>query len=111
MSFVAPEPRDVGCLVVVELGEVFLEEFDGKDACLGEAVHAMVHFEVDPGVADYLVELELVDEFLGDVCKLDVDVLWLVEQGVQIEVLEVHGGKPDVALGENTVDKQFDEFN
>jgi hypothetical protein len=48
---------------------------------------------------------------LGDVCKLDVDVLWPVERSVEIEVLEVHGGKPSVTLGENTVDKQFNKFN
>ncbi len=77
----------------------------------GETVHATAHFEVDPGVAGNLVELVLVDEFLGDVRKLDADVLWSVERGVQIEVLEVHGGKPGVSLGENTVDKQFDKFN
>ncbi len=73
--------------------------------------YATVHFEVDPGVAGNLVELVLVNEFLGDVRKLDVDVHWPVERGVQIEVLEVHGGKPGVMLGENTVDEKFDEFN
>jgi hypothetical protein len=71
----------------------------------------MAHFKVDPGVMGKNVELVLIDEFLGDVRKLDADVLWLVKQGVEIEVLEVHGGKPDVMLGENTVDKQFDKFN
>ncbi len=40
-----------------------------------------------------------------------VDVLWSVERVVQIEVLEVHGGKPGITLGENTVDEQFDKFN
>ncbi len=109
--FVAPKPGGGGCLVVFKFGEAFSEEFVGKDACLGETVHATAHFEVDPGVAGNLVELVLVNEFLGDVRKLDVDVLWLAERGVQIEVLEVHGGKPGITLGENTVDKQFDKFN
>jgi hypothetical protein len=109
--FVAPEPGGGGCLVVVKFGKVVLEKFVGKDACLGETVHAMVHLEVDPGVAGKLVELVLVDEFLGDVRKFDADILWPVERGVEIEVLEVHGGKPGITLGENTVDKQFDEFN
>jgi hypothetical protein len=58
-----------------------------------------------------LVELVLVDEFLGDVCKLDADIIWAVERGFEIEVLEVHGGKPGIMLGENTVDEQFDKFN
>ncbi len=110
MPFVAPEPGGGGCLVVVKFGKAVLEEFVGNDA-LGETVHATAHFKVDPGVAGNLVELVLVNEFLGDICKLDADVLWPVKRGVQIEVLEVHGGKPGVTLGENTVDKQFDKFN
>ncbi len=109
--FVVPEPGGGGCLVVVEFGMAVLEEFVGKDACLGETVHATVHFKVDQGVAGNLIELVLANEFLGDVHKLDADVLWLVERGVQIEVFEVHGGKPGITLGENTVDKQFDKFN
>ncbi len=78
---------------------------------MGETVHATAHLKVDLGVAGKLIELVLVNEFLGDVRKLDADVLWPVEQGVKIEVLEVHGGKPGITLGENTVDKQFDKFN
>ncbi len=108
---VAPEPRGGGCFVVVKIGEVVLEEFVGKDACLGETIHAKAYFEVDPGVAGNIIEFVLVDEFEGDVRKLDVDVLWLVKRGVQIEVLEVHGDKPGITLGENTIDKQFDKFN
>ncbi len=109
--FVVPEPGGGGCLVVVKFDKAVSEEFVGKDACLGETVHAMVHFKVNPGVAGNLVELVLVNEFLGDVQKLDAGVLWLVERGVQIKVLEVHGGKPGVTLEENTDDKRFDEFN
>ncbi len=107
VPFVVPEPGGGGCLVVVKFGKAVSEEFVGKDACLGETVHAAAHFEVDPGVTGKLIELVLVDEFLGDVHKLDADVLWPVKLGVEIEVLEVHGGKPGIMLGENTVDKQF----
>ncbi len=78
----APEPGCGGCFVVVKIGKVVSEEFVDEDACLGETVHATTHFEVDPGVAGNLVELLLVNEFKGDVCKLDADVLWLVEWGV-----------------------------
>jgi hypothetical protein len=88
-----------------------LEEFVGKDACLGESVHATVHLKVDPGVAGKLIELVFMNEFLGDIHKLDVGVLWPVEWSVEIEVLEGNGGKPGITLGENTVDKQFDKFN
>jgi hypothetical protein len=99
--FVAPESGGGGCLVVVKFGKVVLEEFVGKDACLGETVHDAAHFKVDLGVVGNLVELVLVNKFL----------LWPVEQGVQIEVIEVHGGKPGITLGDNTVEEQFDEFN
>ncbi len=88
-----------------------MEKFVGKDACLGETVHATAHLKVDPGVAGKLVKLVLIDEFLGDIRKLDADVLWPVKRGVKIEVLEVNGGKPGITLGENTIDKQFDKFN
>jgi hypothetical protein len=110
VPLVVPEPGGGGCLVVVKFGKAVTEEVVGKDACLGETIHATAHFEVDPGVVGNLVELVIVNKFLGDVCKLDVDVLWPVERDVEIEVLEVHGGKPSVTLGENNVDEQFDKF-
>ncbi len=50
----------------------------------------------DPGVAGNLVELLLLDKLLGDVRKLDADLLWSVKRGVWIEVFEVHGGKPGI---------------
>ncbi len=108
---VAPEIGGGGCLVVVEFVKAVSEEVVSKDACLGETVHATAHFEVDPGVTGKLVELVLVNEFLGDVSELDADVLWPVAQGAEIEVLEVHGGKTSITFGENTVDEQFDKFN
>ncbi len=109
--FVAQEPGGGGCLVVVKFVKAAVEEFVGKDACLGETVHATAHLKVDPGVTGKLIELVLVYKFLGDFSKLDADVLWPVERGVKIEVLEVHGGKPGITLEENTVDEQFDKFN
>jgi hypothetical protein len=111
VPFVAPALEGGVCLVVTKSGKAVSEEFVGKDACLGETLHATVHLKVDPGVTGKLIELVLINEILGDVCKLDANILWPVERGVKIEVLEIHGGKPGVTLGENTVDKQFDEFN
>jgi hypothetical protein len=108
---VRPETGGGGCLVVVEFGKAVSEEVVGKDACLGETVHATVHFKVDLGVTGKLVEVVFVNEFLGNVSKLDADVLWLVEAGVEIEICEVHGGKLSVTLGDNTVDEQFYKFN
>ncbi len=93
VPLVTPETRGGGCLlVVVEFGKAVLDKVISKDACLGETIHATAHFEVDPRVTCKLVELVLNNEFLGDISKLDADVLWPVERGVEIEVLEVHGG-------------------
>ncbi len=111
VPFVAAEPGGGGCNIVVKFGKAFLEEFVGKDACLGETVHATAHFKVDPGVVVNLVKLLLIDEFLGDVRKVDMNVLWLVKRGVQIGVFEKHDGKPGITFGENTVDEKFDEFH
>jgi hypothetical protein len=111
VPLVAPETGGGGCLIVVEFVKAVSEEIVSKDACLGETLHATTHFEVDLGVTGKLIEFVLVNEFLGDVRKLDADVLWLVERGVETEVLEVHDGKPSIMLGENTVDEQFDKFN
>jgi hypothetical protein len=110
-QLVMPVTGGGGCLVVVEFGKAVSEKVVSKDACFGETLHATAHFEVDPGVKGKLVELVLVNEFLGDVSKLDADVLWPVKRGVEIEVLEVHGGKPSTTLGENTVDEQFNKLN
>jgi hypothetical protein len=108
---VMPEPGGGGCLVVVKFGKAVLEEVVSKDACFGETLHATGHFKVDPGVTGKLFEFVLVNEILEDDSKLDADVLWQVKGGVEIEILEVHGGEPSGLLGENTVDKQFDKLN
>ncbi len=63
--FVVPEPGGGGCLIVVKFDKAVLEEFVGKDACLGETIHTTAHLQVDPGVTGKLFELALVDEFLG----------------------------------------------
>ncbi len=57
VPFVVPELGGGGCLVVFEFGKVVSEEFVGKDACLGETVHATAHFKVDPGVREILLSL------------------------------------------------------
>ncbi len=45
VPFVAPESGGGGCLVVVEFGKAVSEEFVGKDACLGETVHATAYLK------------------------------------------------------------------
>jgi hypothetical protein len=81
VPLVMPKTRGGGCFIVVESGKAVSEEVVPKDACLGGTI-AMAHFKVDQGVAGKLVELVFFDEFLGDVSKLDADVLWPVKGGV-----------------------------
>ncbi len=77
---------------------------------MGEAVHAASHFKVDPTVSDKIFECVLINEFFGDVGDLGADVFWSVQGGVEVEVLEIKGGKASLALGEYTVDEEFDKF-
>jgi hypothetical protein len=94
--FVVPEPGGSGCLVLVEFGKAVSEEFVGKDACLGDRIcHGASQSRSRSHGQSCLVVL--FNKFLEDVFKFDADVLWPVERGVQIEVLEVHCG-PSLAL-------------
>ncbi len=77
---------------------------------MGEAVHVALHFKVDPTIADKIFKCVFIDEFFGDVGDLDADVFWLVQGGVEIEALEIKGGKASIVLGEYTVDEEFDKF-
>ncbi len=70
----------------------------------------MSHFKVDPTVADKIFKGVFIDEFFGDVGDLDANIFWLVQGGVEIEVSEIKGGKANIALGEDTVDEEFDKF-
>jgi hypothetical protein len=111
VSLVVPETWGGCCLVVVKFNKAVSEEIVSMDACLGETVHATAHFKVDQGVTGKLVKLVLINKCLGDVCKLDGDILWPVKRGVEIEVLEVNDGKSSMLLGENAVNEQFYKFN
>ena len=77
---------------------------------MGEAVHAALHFEVDPAVADKFFECVFLDEFFGDVGYFNADIFWSVQGGVEVEIFEIKGCKASPTLGEYTVDEEFDEF-
>ncbi len=77
---------------------------------MGEAVHAASHFKVNPAVTDKIFKCVSIDEFFGDVGDFDADIFWLVQGGVEVKILEVKGCKASPALGEYTVDEEFDEF-
>ncbi len=77
---------------------------------MGEAVHAASHFKVDPAVVDKFFECVFLDEFFGDVGDFDVDIFRSVQGGVEVEIFEIEGCKASPALGEYTVDEEFDKF-
>ncbi len=68
----APEPGGGGSLIVVQFGKAVLEEFVGKDACLGETVHATSHLKVDPGVKGKIVDLNLLMNSWG----MSASLMW-----------------------------------
>ncbi len=77
---------------------------------MGEAVHATLHFKVDPTIADKIFKCVFANELFGDVGDFDADIFWSVQGGVEIEGLEIKGGKASIALGEYTVDEEFDKL-
>ena len=66
--------------------------------------------EVDPTVAAVIFKRVFINKFFGEVGDLDVDIFWLVQGGVEIEAFEIKGDKASIALGEYTVDEEFDKF-
>ena len=70
----------------------------------------MLHFKVDPTIADEILMCVFVNEFFRDVGDLDADVFRLVQRCVEIEVFEIKGGKASIGLGEYTVDEEFGRF-
>ncbi len=43
---------------------------------MGEAVHAVSHFKVDPAVTDEIFKCVFIDEFCGDVGDFEADIFW-----------------------------------
>ena len=77
---------------------------------MGETVHAVSHFKVDPAIMDKIFECVFVDEFFGDVGDFDADIFWLVRGGVEVEIFEIKGCKARPTLGEYIVDEEFDKL-
>ena len=50
------------------------------------------------------------DEFVGDIAEFDSDVIWAVEQGVEVEVSDVEGGELGAGTQEDAVEDEFGEF-
>jgi hypothetical protein len=80
VPLVMPETGGGGCLVVVKFGQMVLEEVVSKDALLGEDRTCHGAFQSRSRSHGQAIELVLISEFLGDVRKLDADVLWPVDR-------------------------------
>ncbi len=72
---VMPKAWRGGGFVVAGGIKLLPEEVVGKYACLKEAIASTDYFKVYPAFTLPHNEVVLVDEHLGYICKLDVDIL------------------------------------
>ena len=103
MSFVSPDARSGGSLVVACDVEMFFEKFVGEYSGLRESIYATSDFEVDPTVVNAGGKVVFFDEFVGDVGELDFDVFITFEWSLEVEVAAVKGGKLGAGAGEDAV--------
>ncbi len=75
-----------------------------------EPVHAFGELIVYQAVVSILLELILIDDFLGNYAELDSRILWSIKGSVEVEVGQVHCHIPAPRLGEGAVDNQLDRF-
>jgi hypothetical protein len=62
-----PEARSVLALVINPFGQSLFEELVGDDAGLGEAIHAIANFDIDPSVVvDQVPEVVFFDDLIRD---------------------------------------------
>jgi hypothetical protein len=62
-----PEAWRVLALVITPFGQSLFEELVGNDAGLGEAIHALTNFDVDPSdVVDQVPEVVSFDDLVRD---------------------------------------------
>ena len=62
-----PEARSVLALVITPFGQLLFEELVGDDAGLGEAIHALTNFDIDPSVVvDQVPEVVFFDDLVRD---------------------------------------------
>jgi hypothetical protein len=71
---------------------------------------ALANFEIDPTVAVSTGKLVFLNEFHGDVCDFDANILRVRHWGIEVEVLEVNGAEARAFARENTVEEQLEEF-
>ena len=75
-----------------------------------EPVHAFGELIVYQAVVSILLELILIDDFLGNYAELDLRIFWSIEGSVEVEVGEVGCHKIGLWCVEGAVDNQLDCF-
>lgn len=103
----AKKARCVFTLVVAMAGKVGDKFIIGNAAGLGKAIHAFVDLHIDIAIANKGTKVVLVKNGLGDEGYWDHHVLWAGEDGVQVEVLDVHAHEHGVGSGDNAVENEF----
>ncbi len=87
-----PKARCDIALMVAVLVEAFFKEILCKDACLWETIHALLYFDVDCTVVGSQVnEVVRFDKSGREVTDFHVHVFWLINWGVEVEILQVNG--------------------
>ncbi len=87
-----PKARCDMALTVAMLVEALFKEILCKDACLWETIHSLLYFDVDCTVVGSQVnEVVGFDKIGREVAGFHAHVFWLVNWGVEVEILQVNG--------------------
>jgi hypothetical protein len=110
MPFVVPEAWGGFNLVISFSKNAGLDEIDGKNASLGQAITALANLKVDPPVMIAILEVVLLNEFRQNVSNFNVDIFRVRYWSIEVEVLEVDGAKACAWARKHAVEKKLDKF-
>lgn len=94
-------------LVVAVLGKVGDKFVVCNAACLWEAVHALVDFNVDVAIVDKGGKVVLFEDGRRDEGNRDHHVLCPSQVGIQVKVLDIHCHEEGIWGGDHTVENEF----
>ena len=79
----------MAALVVAMLAKTFFEESGGKNAGLGQSIHAFVDADVDVAVVDLVKELVLLYDFFRDQIETDFHIFGFLHGSGEIEIFNI----------------------
>ncbi len=85
-----------------------MEEIIGKNAGLGKAITALANFEVNPTITLAPLKFVLLNEFCGNVCNFNADILRVRHRSIEVEILEVNGAETCTWARKHAAEKQLD---